>query len=375
MAIAADTTVSSLEAVGCDVVVDGDRLTATIPPWRPDLTDPYDLVEEVVRIVGYDRVPSVLPPAPAGRGLTRDQRLRRRVGRTLAGAGYVEVLSFPFVGAADLDRLGLDRRRRAAYRPDLANPLSSEQPAMTTTLLPGLLETAARNVGRGQSDVALFETATVTLPHEGGPAPILPVDRRPTEGELADLDKALPGPAAAPGARRRRRARALRVVGRGPRGRLAGRRGRGPRRGPCPRRGVDVRAATRAPWHPGRCARGSRRRRGARPRGRAPPQGLPGLRRPSSHRGRRGRPRRAAPAGRRRHAGAVVRVLPGGSGGRRARGVLDGHRRRGRARRCATGPASCWSRCGSSTSTRATRRVTDTSPWPSGCGSVRPTAR
>ena len=89
----------------------GARLTAVVPPWRPDLTDPFDLVEEVARIVGYDHVPSVLPAAPAGRGLTREQQLRRRVGRTLAGAGFVEVITFPFVGPADFDALGLAGRR------------------------------------------------------------------------------------------------------------------------------------------------------------------------------------------------------------------------------------------------------------------------
>ena len=78
-----------LEAVGCRgrARADGERLRVTPPPWRPDLTDPYDLAEEVVRLVGYDQVPSVLPAPPPGRGLTREQRLRRRVGRTMAGAG------------------------------------------------------------------------------------------------------------------------------------------------------------------------------------------------------------------------------------------------------------------------------------------------
>ena len=76
-------------------------------PWRPDLTDPQDFSEEVIRLVGYDKVPSLLPTPPSGRGLTRSQQLRRRVGRTLAGEGYVEVVTFPFVGAADLDALGL----------------------------------------------------------------------------------------------------------------------------------------------------------------------------------------------------------------------------------------------------------------------------
>ncbi len=252
--IPAVTTVADLEAVGCAVAVDGDRLTATVPPWRTDLTDPYDLVEEVVRIVGYDQVPSVLPTAPAGRGLTREQRLRRRVGRTLAGAGFVEVVTFPFVGEVELDRLGLDAADERRTLLTLANPLSSEEPSMTTTLLPGLLKTVARNVGRGLSDVAVFETSTVTLPHGGGPAPILPVDRRPTEGELADLDKALPA-----------QPLHLGLVLAGERER-SGWWGAGRAAGwqdavaavleVCEALGVEplVRATTRAPWHPGRCA-------------------------------------------------------------------------------------------------------------------------
>ena len=74
--------VELLGAVGADVDASGNPLVVTPPPWRPDLTDPADLVEEVVRLAGYDDVPSVLPTAPPGRGLTDVQRRRRAVGRT-----------------------------------------------------------------------------------------------------------------------------------------------------------------------------------------------------------------------------------------------------------------------------------------------------
>ncbi|WP_148574852.1 phenylalanine--tRNA ligase subunit beta [Nocardioides caldifontis] len=254
MEIPAHTAVANLESVGCGVTVDGGSLTAVVPSWRPDLNDPFDLVEEVARIVGYDKVPSVLPAAPAGRGLTPAQSLRRRVGRALAGAGFVEVVSFPFTGPAALDALGLDEddERRNTMR--IANALSNEQPYMTTTLLPGLLETAARNAGRGQPDVALFETATVTLPRGTVAAPILPVDRRPTPGEWDDLQKALPD-----------QPLHLAVV-------LTGERERtgwwGPGRAATWSDAiqavrdvaqvlgveVEVRSASVAPWHPGRCA-------------------------------------------------------------------------------------------------------------------------
>ncbi len=329
MAIAAETTVANLVAVGCEVSEEGSMLTVTPPPWRGDITDPFDLVEEVARIVGYVNVPSVLPPAAHGRGLTRSQQLRRRVGRTLAGEGYVEVVSFPFIGTRDLDALGLpaDDPRRTVLR--LANPLSSEEPAMTTTLLPGLLKAVARNAGRGNGDVALFEAATVTLPRSTGPAPIFGVDRRPTEGQLDELDKALPDQPlhlglAVSGERER-----ARLVGRGPPGHL----GRRSRRRPTDR-GVAGRDPDRPRRHPRPVASrplrgGPRRRRRARPRRGAAPAGVRGVRRPRPHRRGRDRPDPPAGARRRRGGGSGALELPGRQGGRRPRrGRL--RRRRGR---------------------------------------------
>ncbi|MGH3367788.1 MAG: phenylalanine--tRNA ligase subunit beta, partial [Nocardioidaceae bacterium] len=157
MPIDAETVETCLRRVGCTVAAEGRELSVTPPSWRHDLTDPYDLVEEVARLVGYHRIPSVLPTAPAGRGLTVGQRLRRRVGYALAGSGFVETLSYPFVGPGDWTSLGLgeeDPRRRTLR---IANPLSEHEPELRTTVLPGLLRTLARNVGRGQPDLALFE--------------------------------------------------------------------------------------------------------------------------------------------------------------------------------------------------------------------------
>jgi phenylalanyl-tRNA synthetase beta chain len=191
--IDADTVTTALRANGIEVEIEGETMRATPPSWRFDLNDPYDLVEEVLRVVGYDRVPSVLPPAPAGRGLTKAQRLRRRAGFVLAGEGLVEVKTFPFAGPADFDRLGLEADDPRRGQVLLENPLSAEEPGMTTTLLVGLLKAVALNLGRGHSDVALVETARVYVPGAGGAdAPIYGVDRRPTEAELAALDAALP---------------------------------------------------------------------------------------------------------------------------------------------------------------------------------------
>ncbi|MGN0064356.1 MAG: phenylalanine--tRNA ligase subunit beta [Nocardioides sp.] len=190
MDIPEDVAVEALRAVGCEVTGTG-TLSVVPPPWRPDLTDPQDTTEEVIRLVGYDKVPSVLPVPPAGRGLTRIQELRRRFSRVAAAEGFTEVITFPFVGEADFDAqlIGADDERRDALR--LENPLSSEAPYMTTTVLAGLLKTAGRNVGLGAGSFGLFETATVTVPSGSGTS-ILPVDRRPSAEEFAALDAGLP---------------------------------------------------------------------------------------------------------------------------------------------------------------------------------------
>jgi phenylalanyl-tRNA synthetase beta chain len=191
--IAPEEAQRTFERNGCTVERDGDVLVVTPPSWRFDLNDPYDFVEEALRTAGYDQVPSVLPTPTGGRGLTRHQELRRRVGHVLAGAGLVEVTTLPFAGPADLDRLGIDAedvRRRQVL---LANPLSSEEPGLTTTLLVGLLRAASLNVGRGHESVQVSEVGRVFLAREGAPeAPIYGTDRRPTPEELAALDAALP---------------------------------------------------------------------------------------------------------------------------------------------------------------------------------------
>ena len=185
----------TLEQIGCQVsgTADAGVIDVSVPSWRPDLTVPVDLVEEVARLRGYDAIPSVLPTAPAGRGLTDGQRARRSVAWALAGAGFVEVLTYPFVGAHQHDELALpadDGRRRAAR---LLNPLSDEQPEIRTNLLVTLLDAARRNVARGTTDLAVFEIGLVTRPVDGAPAaPRLPGAVRPSEQDLTRLAAAVP---------------------------------------------------------------------------------------------------------------------------------------------------------------------------------------
>ncbi|MGW2896520.1 phenylalanine--tRNA ligase subunit beta [Streptomyces sp. NPDC001212] len=187
-----EAVVRRLQQIGCQVEGQ-DELTVTVPSWRPDLTDPNDLAEEVIRLEGYENLPSTLPRLPSGRGLTHRQRLHRRVGRALAGAGYVEAPTYPFVGEQVFDQLGLEPGDPARRVVRLVNPLSDEEPALRTTLLPGLLGALRRNDGRGSHDLALFETGLVFHPREEQRvAAQPPVDRRPTDEEIAELNAALP---------------------------------------------------------------------------------------------------------------------------------------------------------------------------------------
>jgi phenylalanyl-tRNA synthetase beta chain len=184
----------SLEEIGATVAEADGGLLVTPPSWRPDVTDKSDLAEEVARIVGYDRIPSVLPVAPAGRGLSRSQRIRRTVADTLAAAGSTEILAFPFLGAADNNQYGSPV---AAEVPAIrvANALDATAPYLRTTLLPGLIEAAKRNLARGLTDLSLFEVGLVFTPESGrdyGQAELPSGVARPTDEQLAELNAGIP---------------------------------------------------------------------------------------------------------------------------------------------------------------------------------------
>ncbi|HEX6055366.1 MAG TPA: phenylalanine--tRNA ligase subunit beta, partial [Intrasporangium sp.] len=190
-----DRVVRILRDLGADVaeLEDPRYVDVTPPSWRPDLVDAPDYAEEVARIDGYNNIPSVTPTPSEGRGLSHGQGIRRVVADALAGAGYTEVLSYPFVSEELADQLMLpdeDDRRRAVR---LANPLSEERPLMRTAVLASLVDVLRRNVSRGHKDVALFEMGLVFRP--GGPlgrAPIPGVSARPSDDELEQLYAAVP---------------------------------------------------------------------------------------------------------------------------------------------------------------------------------------
>ncbi len=200
-----EEVIATLREIGCDLLepeesgsVSGSgsisRVISVLPPsWRPDLTNGPDFAEEVVRLRGYDQIPSVLPQAGSGRGLTHGQRVRRVVANTLAGQGFVEVLTYPFVSEQSHDDLGLadNDPRRTALR--IANPLSDEAPLMRTSVLSTMVEALRRNVSRGARDTAIFEMGLVTRPlWKAQAAPVPGIQARPDEVTLAQIMGAVP---------------------------------------------------------------------------------------------------------------------------------------------------------------------------------------
>ncbi len=184
----------ALAEIGGAITETPDGFDVVPPSWRPDLTGKAELAEEVARLVGYHRIPSVLPVAPPGRGLTRSQRLRRRVADTLAAAGSTEVLSFPFATEWENGTFGsADGSPVASVR--LANALDASTPLLRRSLLPGLIAAAKRNRSRGLTDVSIFELGLVFLPETGrayGTSELPPGDAKPSDDELATLQRSIP---------------------------------------------------------------------------------------------------------------------------------------------------------------------------------------
>ena len=147
----------NLQTIGCDV--DEKTFQVCPPDWRSDLLTPSDLAEEVARMIGYEKIPSILPPRPKHASLTPTQKRRRAIANMLASRGLAEVQTFPFTNQETIDQMGFVGERAATYR--IANPMSEENPLMRVHLIPGLVEVAARNISRGAKDFAIFEMGSI----------------------------------------------------------------------------------------------------------------------------------------------------------------------------------------------------------------------
>jgi phenylalanyl-tRNA synthetase beta chain len=160
--IPGDEVLGILGRLGFDPHADDGRVGVTVPPWRDsDVQREADLIEEVARVHGLDKLPTTLPARRAAVGrLTPSQRLRRRVEDLLRDRGLYECISYAFVAPRALEALRLGGEPVLG----LENPLSEEQSVMRPLLLPGLLDAARHNAAHGRPGVALFESAHVYHP-------------------------------------------------------------------------------------------------------------------------------------------------------------------------------------------------------------------
>lgn len=171
-----DAMARLLERVAFAVTADGeDALTVKVPSFRVDVSRPQDLMEEVARLSGYNEIPTTFPALPAG-GVQPSalMALRNRVREILAGFGFAEAINYSFISADSCDRIRLDAADPLRRHVALLNPISEEQSVMRTTLVPGMLETAQRNISRQLNTLRLFEIGKVFHPR---PDDILPQEK------------------------------------------------------------------------------------------------------------------------------------------------------------------------------------------------------
>jgi len=185
----AQEIVATLTDIGCVVATVSDGYEVLPPSWRPDLAHKTDLVEEVARITGYDRIPSRLPVAPPGKGSTTRQKQRRAVANQLAATGHTEVLNYPFLTHAQNSYFADEKAKRVL----LANAMQEEVNELRLSMLPGLIDAAKRNLSRTITDLAIYEIGLVFLPSASADKVTLPIGTElPNDKDLAKLHASIP---------------------------------------------------------------------------------------------------------------------------------------------------------------------------------------
>lgn len=181
------------KSLGLKIQKNGFKLKITPPSWRHDLINQADLVEELIRIWGYNKIPSRLPKTHLGRGLTSKQHKRKALSIKMASLGSFEVLNYPFISQDQVNQLGLKQNDSRHELVKLANPLSEDLPFLRTTLIPGLLLAAARNISRGLDSISIYEQGSVYIQRSSPSKKISPkLLKRASAKEINDLNNLLP---------------------------------------------------------------------------------------------------------------------------------------------------------------------------------------
>jgi phenylalanyl-tRNA synthetase beta chain len=167
MSLEASEMVDALNRLGFEAAEDDGVIGVTVPTRRPDVTAEEDLIEEIARHIGFERIPSRVPRGlPEGGALTREQRLLREVRGLLTGAGLWEAYTSSLIGPADLDRMAYPEGHAARNVLALTNPLIVDESLLRPSLLPGLVAAVARNAARRNLTTRFFEIGRCFQPSE-----------------------------------------------------------------------------------------------------------------------------------------------------------------------------------------------------------------
>jgi phenylalanyl-tRNA synthetase beta chain len=158
--ISIDRQLEHLRRLKLPADVMDDVIEVEVPGFRLDLKIEEDLIEEVGRLEGLDKIPATIPPAHGG-SLTPEQQAERTLRRCLVAFGMTEAWTSSFLAPADLDALELGPDHPARRLVELENPMTEYETALRSTILPGLLHSVARNVAHHARGVALFEIARI----------------------------------------------------------------------------------------------------------------------------------------------------------------------------------------------------------------------
>ena len=160
--VPADQQASILDRLGLNAVLEGDTITCTIPPYRADLTREADLIEEVARIVGYDKIPMSTKIAHEVVGMADEQKIRRDIANVMSASGFDEAITFTYVDIEEAALFGVDS-------PACADTLTRKtNNALRPTLLPSLLAACKANQDSGNTDISLYELSAAFMPKGDG---------------------------------------------------------------------------------------------------------------------------------------------------------------------------------------------------------------